>query len=76
MVEGVRDVTVPKSVDAHFILKILERNLRNSCLFFIIFIRPSKTGHSMGSPVAGGVPTLSGAYLQDYASYAYEILWV
>ena len=41
------------------------------------FIRPSKTGCIMGSPVAGGVPhSLSGAYLQDCASYGSEILWV
>ena len=45
---------------------------------FHLFIRPSKTG----SPVAGrrgggGRPhSLSGAYLQDYASYGYEISWV
>ena len=35
----------------------------------------------MSSPVpggqAGGVPhSLSGAYLQDYASYSYETSWV
>ena len=36
------------------------------CVYF--FIRPS---------LAGGVPnSLSGAYLQDYASYGYEISWV
>ena len=42
-------------------------------------------GHIMLSPVAGGqaggrasgVPhSLSGAYLQDYASYGYETSWV
>ena len=48
---------------------------------FLIFIRPSKTGRIMVSPVAGGsvggVPhSLSGAYLQDYASYGYETSWV
>ena len=48
---------------------------------FNLFIRPSKTGHIMLSPVAdvraGGVPhSLSGAYLQDYASYGYETSWV
>ena len=43
----------------------------------LLFIRPSKTGLIMGSPLACGVPySLSGAYLQDYASYGYEILWV
>ena len=42
-----------------------------------IFIRLSKTGRIMGSPLAGGrrPHSLSGAYLQDYASYGYEILW-
>ena len=38
-------------------------------------------GRIMSSPVAGGqaggVPhSLSGAYLQDYASYSYETSWV
>ena len=39
-------------------------------------------GCIMGSPVAGGQAggrhphSLSGAYLQDYASYGYEISWV
>ena len=47
----------------------------------VLFIRPSKTGHIMLSPVAGGqaggVPhSLSAAYLQDYASYGYETSWV
>ena len=47
----------------------------------LLFIRPSKTGRIMLSPVAGGwaggVPhSLSGAYLQDYASYGYETSWV
>ena len=42
-----------------------------------IFIRPSKTGRIMLSPVVGCVPqSLSGAYLQDYASYGYETSWV
>ena len=47
------------------------------------FIRPSKTGRIMGSPVAseregGRVASysLSGAYLQNYTSYGYEILRV
>ena len=40
---------------------------------FLLFIRPSKTGRIMLSPVVDGVPhSLSGAYLQDYASYGYE----
>ena len=45
---------------------------------FLLFICPSKTGRIMGSPVAGGrrPHSFSGAYLQDYASYSYEILWV
>ena len=48
---------------------------------FLLFIRPSKTGHIMGSPVAGGwagcVPhSLSGAYLQNYTSCGYETSWV
>ena len=35
------------------------------------------TGHSMGSPVAGGIPhSLCGSYLLDYASYGFEISWV
>ena len=44
----------------------------------LVFIRLWKTGHIMGSPVAvGRCPhSLSGAYLQDYASYGYEISWV
>ena len=43
----------------------------------LVFIRPSKTGH-MGLHMGGwAVPhSLSGAYLQDYASYGYEISWV
>ena len=43
-----------------------------------IFIRPSKTGRIMGSPVAGGQvsSSLSGAYLQNYSSKGYEISWV
>ena len=46
-----------------------------------IFICLSSTGRIMWSPVvggqAGGVPhSLSGAYIQDYASYGYEISWV
>ena len=42
-----------------------------------LFIRPAKTGRIMLSPVVGGVPhSLSGAYLQDYASYGYETSWV
>ena len=47
-------------------------------LFDTFFIRPSKTGRIMGSPVAGGrrPHSLSGAYLQDYANYVHEILWV
>ena len=49
--------------------------------FSLLFIRPSKTGRIMLSPAsggrAGGVPhSLSGAYLQDYASYGNEISWV
>ena len=47
--------------------------------FATLFIRPSKTGRIMGSPRrAGGrrPHSLSGAYLQDYASYSYEISWV
>ena len=44
---------------------------------FPVFIRPSKTGRIMLSPVGGGVPqSLFGAYLQDYASYGYETSWV
>ena len=48
---------------------------------FPFFIRLSKTEHIMLSPVAGGrvggVPhSLSGAYLQDYASYGYETSWL
>ena len=42
----------------------------------IVFIRPSKTGHIMGSPVAASPILLSGAYLQNYTSYGYEISWV
>ena len=45
----------------------------------MLFIRPSKTGRIMGSPMAGrrAVSTsLSGAYLQNYSSYGYEISWV
>ena len=46
----------------------------------VIFIRPSKTGRIMLSPVAGGRAasphSLSGAYLQDYASYGFETSWV
>ena len=48
-----------------------------------IFIRPSKTGRIMGSPMAGtrvggwaASTSLSGAYLQNYSSYGYEISWV
>ena len=42
-----------------------------------VFIRPSKTGRIMLSPLAGGVAhSLSGAYLQDYASNGYETSWV
>ena len=44
-----------------------------------IFMRPSKTGHIMGSPVAGVIPhSLSGAYLQNYmyTRYGYETSWV
>ena len=49
--------------------------------YFLFFICPSKTGRIMLSPVAGGrvggVPhSLTGAYLQDYASYIYETSWV
>ena len=50
---------------------------------FLLFIRPSKTGRIMGSPMAGGrasgrvaSTSLSGAYLQNYSSYGYEISWV
>ena len=50
---------------------------------FSIFIRPSKTGRIMESPMAGGRPggraastSLSGAYLQNSSSYGYEISWV
>ena len=42
-------------------------------------ICPSKTGGIMWSPVAGGRATfssLSGAYLQNYTSYGYEILFM
>ena len=47
------------------------------CIQFSFFIRLSKTGRIMLSPVAGGIPhSLSGAYLQDYASYGYETSWV
>ena len=42
---------------------------------FLLFIRPSKRC-IMGSPGEGGSHSLSGAYLQDYASYDYEISWV
>ena len=38
---------------------------------FLLFIRSSKTGRIMGSPVAGGraaSSSLSGAYLQNYSS--------
>ena len=45
----------------------------------ILFIRLSKNGHIMESPVAGRQAlssSLSGAYLQNYTSYGYEILWV
>ena len=48
-----------------------------------IFIRPSKTGRIMGSPMAGGrasgweaSTSLSGEYLQNYSSYGYKISWV
>ena len=44
-----------------------------------LVIRPSKTGRIMGSPMAGGwaaSTSLSGAYLQNYSSYGYEISWV
>ena len=42
-----------------------------SFVCFLFFIRPSKTGRIMGSPVAGGLAassSLSGAYLQNYSS--------
>ena len=53
--------------------------LHHSLYFQPIFIRPSKTGRIMGSPMAGGraaSTSLSGAYLQNYSSYGYEISWV
>ena len=51
--------------------------IENNCKQFLLFIHPSKKGRIMLSPVAGGVPhSLSGAYLQDYASYGYETSWV
>ena len=43
---------------------------------------PSKMGSITGSPIASGLVdrrhphSLSEAYLQDYASYGYEISWV
>ena len=54
---------------------------------FHLYVCPSKTGCIMGSPVAGrqaggqgdgrvASSSLSGAYLQNYTSYCYEILWV
>ena len=46
---------------------------------FFLFIRLSKTGRIMGSPMAGwraASTSLSGAYLQNYSSYGYEISWV
>ena len=45
---------------------------------FLLFIRPSKTGRIMLSPVAGRwrPPFFVRAYLQDYASYCYETSWV
>ena len=60
----------------------LLKNMANEYICFeTFFIHPSKTGRIMLSPVAsgrvGGVPhSLSGAYLQDYASYGYETSWV
>ena len=45
---------------------------------FLLVIHPSKMGHIMGhrGGWAGGVPhSLSGAYLQDYATYGYETSW-
>ena len=47
--------------------------------YVALIIRPSKTGRIMGSPMAGGraaSTSLSGAYLQNYSSYGYEISWV
>ena len=44
-----------------------------------LFSHPSKMGCIMGSPVASGRAASgcsSGAYLQNYTSYGYEILWV
>ena len=44
-----------------------------------LFVCPSKMGRIMGSPVASrraASSSLSGAYLQNYTSYGYEILWV
>ena len=54
----------------------------NSCLLY--FYTPVEDGTYYGitrggwaSGWAGSVPhSLSGAYLQDYASYSYEISWV
>ena len=44
------------------------------CKGLPFFIRPSKTGRIMGSPVAGGraaSSSLSGAYLQNYSTYGW-----
>ena len=46
-----------------------------SCPYCIFFIHSSKTGRIIGSPMAGErrPHSSSGAYLQDYANYGYEI---
>ena len=58
-------------------MKSIVLDMSEKIMACMLFIHPSKTVHIMLSPMAGGVPhSLSGAYLQDYASYGYETSWV
>ena len=51
--------------------KIFKKGDNAGYQLIFLFIRPSKTGRIMGSPMAGGraaSSSLSGAYLQSYSS--------
>ena len=55
----------------HNIENIMEKEENAGDQHFLLFIRSSKTGRIMGSPVAGGwaaSSSLSGAYLQNYST--------
>ena len=77
-IQILREITLIHLLKFEFevVENIVEKG-ENPYRHFLLFIRLSKTGRIMLSPVAGGVPhSLSGAYLQDYASYGYETSWV